>query len=166
MTHKKILAAVDRSPLGAAIFEEALDVAQQNAAQLKLFYCVPLNSIGMSDYSNLYGEELVNFSQIMQQELDEEIKEVGQWLGDYSKKAIALGITTDWEWKLGDAGSWICDIARNWGAELIVIGRRGRQGLTEMFLGSVSNYVIHHAPCSVLVVQGVQAPAESEETAG
>jgi nucleotide-binding universal stress UspA family protein len=162
MTHKKILAAVDRSPLGATIFEEALEIARQNNAQLKLFYCVPLNSVGMSDYTNLYGEELVNFSQIMQQELDQEIKEVSQWLGDYSEKAIAQGITSDWEWKLGDAGSWICDTARKWQADLIVIGRRGRLGLTEMFLGSVSNYVIHHAPCSVLVVQGTQPPAEEE----
>lgn len=29
-----------------------------------------------------------------------------------------------------------------------------KQWLQEYFLGSVSNYVLHHAPCSVLVVQG------------
>jgi nucleotide-binding universal stress UspA family protein len=156
MVHKKILAAVDRSPLGEIVFEQALETAVQNGSELKLCHCIPFNSIGMSDYSNLYGEELINFSQIMQQELDQEIKEVHQWLGAYSQKAIAEGVATEWEWKLGDAGSWICDLASSWSADLIVIGRRGRQGLTEMFLGSVSNYVIHHAPCSVLVVQGIE----------
>ena len=45
--------------------------------------------------------------------------------------------------------------SQNWEADLIVIGRRGHQGLSEILLGSVSNYVVHHAPCSVLVVQGV-----------
>ena len=39
----------------------------------------------------------------------------------------------------------------------MVIGRRGHKNISEMFLGSVSNYVMHHAPCSVLVVQGANA---------
>ncbi len=33
------------------------------------------------------------------------------------------------------------------------MGSRGLKGLKEMFLGSVSNYVTHHAPCSVLIVR-------------
>lgn len=38
------------------------------------------------------------------------------------------------------------------------MGRRGHKGLSEILLGSVSNYVVHHAPCSVLVLQGLTAP--------
>lgn len=45
-------------------------------------------------------------------------------------------------------------MARSWNANIIVIGRRGHRGFTEFFLGSVSNYVMHHASCSVLTVQG------------
>ena len=37
--------------------------------------------------------------------------------------------------------------------DVIVMGHRGISGLQEFFLGSVSNYVLHHAPCSVLIVQ-------------
>ncbi len=44
-------------------------------------------------------------------------------------------------------------MARNCGADVIVMGRRGHSGLSELILGSVSNYVLHHAPCSVLIVQ-------------
>ena len=47
----------------------------------------------------------------------------------------------------------ICNAAISWQADLIIMGRRGRTGLSELFLGSVSNYVLHHAPCAVLVVQ-------------
>jgi len=43
---------------------------------------------------------------------------------------------------------------------VIMIGRHGRTGLAEFFLGSVSNYVMHHAPCSVLTIQG---PIHQEE---
>jgi nucleotide-binding universal stress UspA family protein len=56
--------------------------------------------------------------------------------------------------------------AQIWHADLIVMGRRGVSGMHELFLGSVSNYVTHHAPCSVLVVQGtspIQAPVTAQE---
>ena len=44
-------------------------------------------------------------------------------------------------------------LAKDWNADLIIMGRRGLTGLSEMFLGSVSNYVVHHASCSVLLIQ-------------
>ena len=46
----------------------------------------------------------------------------------------------------------ICQRAKVWQADLIIVGSHGRTGLSELFLGSVSNYVMHHAPCSVMVI--------------
>ncbi|MGL4622525.1 MAG: universal stress protein, partial [Chroococcidiopsis sp.] len=59
----------------------------------------------------------------------------------------------------------ICDFALAWKADLIVTGRRGRRGLSEFFMGSVSNYVLHHASCSVLTVQSPVQPAEKLQSA-
>ena len=66
---------------------------------------------------------------------------------------MSIGIVTECNQYIGEAGRTICDTALSWGADVIIMGRRGRRGLSEFFLGSVSNYVLHHASCSVLVVQ-------------
>ena len=58
----------------------------------------------------------------------------------------------------------ITDLAKSWDADLIVIGSHGRKGIGELILGSVSNYVSHHVPCSVLLVhQQEQLEVSAEE---
>ena len=47
------------------------------------------------------------------------------------------------------AGPALIDNAHD--AELIVVGRRGRGAVQSLVLGSVSSYVLQHAPCPVLV---------------
>jgi nucleotide-binding universal stress UspA family protein len=46
----------------------------------------------------------------------------------------------------------LIEIAKDWKADLIVVGSHGR-GFWGRLLGSVSTGVVHHAPCSVLVVR-------------
>lgn len=54
---------------------------------------------------------------------------------------------------LGDPGQKIPEIAEKVGADLIVIPSHGRTGLQRIFLGSVSEQVIRHAHCPVLVLR-------------
>ncbi len=53
----------------------------------------------------------------------------------------------------GAAGRRIVEEAETWGADLIVVGSHGRGFWGRAFIGSVSDAVVHHAPCSVLVVR-------------
>lgn len=50
----------------------------------------------------------------------------------------------------------IVELAENWGADLIVVGSHGR-GFFGRMLGSVSDAVVNHAPCSVLIVRKPEA---------
>jgi nucleotide-binding universal stress UspA family protein len=57
------------------------------------------------------------------------------------------------EVKLGAPARVIVDEAMDWKADLIVVGSHGRGFWGRLTLGSVSDAVIHHAPCSVLVAR-------------
>ena len=50
----------------------------------------------------------------------------------------------------GAAANVLLEAARR--ADLVVVGSRGRGGITSLLLGSVSQQVVHHAPCPVVIV--------------
>jgi nucleotide-binding universal stress UspA family protein len=51
----------------------------------------------------------------------------------------------------GQPGPAICELAAALDAAAIVIGSRGHGGLRRAVLGSVSDHVVRHAPCTVVV---------------
>ena len=53
----------------------------------------------------------------------------------------------------GDPASGIVEAARNGNFDLVVVGHRGLSPIEAFLLGSVSNRVVMHSPCSVLVVR-------------
>jgi nucleotide-binding universal stress UspA family protein len=53
----------------------------------------------------------------------------------------------------GDPGHQLCTLAEDLPASVIVVGSRGRGAVKRMLLGSVSDHVVHNAPCPVLVMR-------------
>jgi nucleotide-binding universal stress UspA family protein len=53
----------------------------------------------------------------------------------------------------GDPGPALCRFASEVNAAAIIVGSRGRGGLKRALLGSVSDYVVRNAPCSVVVTR-------------
>jgi nucleotide-binding universal stress UspA family protein len=53
----------------------------------------------------------------------------------------------------GDIADEILDVAEAENADLLVLGRRGLGRMREVLLGSVSQKVLHHAECTVVIVQ-------------
>ncbi len=54
---------------------------------------------------------------------------------------------------MGDPAASITDAARDWQADLVVIGSHGREGVDRIVLGSVARGVARKAPCPVLIVR-------------
>ncbi len=53
----------------------------------------------------------------------------------------------------GDVGPTICRLAEEEEADLVVLGTHDRSRWSRLWFGSVSDHVVHHAPCPVLVVR-------------
>ncbi|HEY9649519.1 MAG TPA: universal stress protein [Coleofasciculaceae cyanobacterium] len=161
MAFKKILVAIDRSSQAPVVFEQALDLAQVEESQLMLFHCIDPESqaetipfIGTVTEVDLYE----TLHRLQQEHLQQELEKARDWLQSYCQKASLKNSSTEFDCIVGDPNRRICELAKSWDADLIVLGRRGYRGLSEFFLGSVSNYVLHHASCSVLVVQQELSP--------
>jgi nucleotide-binding universal stress UspA family protein len=67
--------------------------------------------------------------------------------------ARALGVAVETRVERGVPGAVLCEVADTLGADVVVVGSRGRGAIRRLVLGSVSNYVVHNAPCPVLVVR-------------
>lgn len=76
--------------------------------------------------------------------------------------AGALGVPHDVVMvNVGVPGPEICRLAEEVGAAAIVMGTRGRSGIKRALLGSVSDHVVRHAPCPV-VLTGPEADAVAD----
>ena len=62
-----------------------------------------------------------------------------------------LNVTT--QVGMGSPGRLITDLAGEWKADLIVAGSHGRGFWARTLIGSTSDSLVHHAPCSVLIVR-------------
>lgn len=163
MSFKKIFVPLDDSELSHRVFSQALELALLYRAEVMLFNCVTINSLGETAVPipvdlGMNAELMNQAYQAQRLRLETEEKQASGLLKNYGDAAAKQGLQVEFDCKRdGDPGHSICESAQNWGADLIVLGRRGRTGFAEAFLGSVSNYVVHHASCSVFVIQEVKA---------
>ncbi|NJN86402.1 MAG: universal stress protein [Leptolyngbyaceae cyanobacterium SL_7_1] len=156
---QKILVAIDASERGQLVFDQALQLAQATSAHLMLLHVLSseeegspnVSIIGLEYYPSI-ADEIVQMHQ--KQWVEYENRGL-KMLRSHAEQAAAVGVAIEFTQNFGNPGRTICEVAHTWDADLIIMGRRGHSGLNELLLGSVSNYVLHHAPCSVLTVQGI-----------
>ncbi len=169
MTFTKILVALELSPRDESVFSEALSLAKNIGAQLTLIHCLSdltemamisqtqMDSGGMG-LSGIPGASMspamVNMNLIEDANITKH-QQVEKHLALYEKQASSQGVRVESKCYEGteNIGSQICQIAQDLQVDLIILGRKGHNGIAEALLGSVSNTVLHHAPCAILVIQ-------------
>jgi nucleotide-binding universal stress UspA family protein len=139
---KKILVAVDGSPVQTRLVETAVELAQATSSRLVLYRSVgaplelPPNALSVSP------DEL---PQILMRRAESNLEEL-------SKKvpaALREGVRVE----IGSAWRGVVEAAEREHAELIVIGSHGYGGIDRL-LGTTAAKIVDHAKCSVLVVRG------------
>lgn len=155
----KILVAIDNSEIGTHVFEKALSLGKALNATLMLLHVLSPEAedspgVPGSPFLDYYPWTLEDVNVHYRKQWDEFESECLVLLRSRTEEAKMAGVSAQFaQIPGGSPGEAICTFALNWDADLIVIGHRGLSGLSELLLGSISNYVVHHALCSVLTVR-------------
>ncbi len=154
---RKIVVGLDRSTLSLNVLESAIAFAQNCDAELKLVHVLVDSEPGAPQFSGYFGGPLypslsVTVVESYQTAWNQFVEHAQSSLNQQISTACQSGVVATGTLLYGSPGAKLCEIAQTWDADLVIVGNRGRLGISELLMGSVSNYVLHHAPCSVLVV--------------
>jgi nucleotide-binding universal stress UspA family protein len=149
---RKILAAIDGSVKSIEAADYAISLAKDKNASLIL-----VNVLGTEPW--LHGKKPYEWgsSQEMNKAYEKEKEEIQKILGEIKEKAAKAGIETKSEVimspQTANVATAIVKYAEDEKVDLIVVGTRGRSGLTRLLLGSVASGVVTYAHCPVLVAK-------------
>lgn len=156
---KRILIALDAPHASHPVYLQGVSLAEKEGANVMLLHALfpgeggaplpPNEEVFFIPASLPHNPEIQQYFQVWEQYL----RDNDQALATLGQAAIERGLTVEWSQNQGLPGKTICALAKTWQADLIVVGHRPHSRLGEWLMGSVSNYVLHHASCSVLAVQ-------------
>jgi nucleotide-binding universal stress UspA family protein len=148
----KILLPIDDSPFSTLAIQTVLKQAQPKETDVLVLHVLDvLATLSMYDS---YGPA-INIEKI-EQERESRAQELVKEAAEPIRNA-GFSVTTRVE--RGEPKRSIVEIATEWGAELIVLGSHGRKGVDRFLLGGVSEAVVRHAHCSVLIVRSPELMA-------
>ena len=158
MKLQKILVALDYGDAASRVLDAAVTLAKAQQGELVLVHCV--NYAVLDEVSTLALAEVGPYPKVMgsayeaqTQRMQLEKDHAAEMLADYCDQCDRQGLKATSHRVIGDVGTSICHVAEDLAVDLIVMGRRGRTGLTEAMLGSASNHVVHRCNRPVLIVQ-------------
>jgi nucleotide-binding universal stress UspA family protein len=152
---KIILVPVDGSENSNAAATYAADLAQRLQVPVRLLFAFAKEPIDIIDvpYEGA-NRQALQALQMSIQNFEKLREESAMRVFAAARERIPAGVQVDERTLAGHAGEALVKHAENEPGALLVMGRRSRSRLGEMFvLGSVSRYVVHHAPCPVLVAR-------------
>ncbi len=142
----KILLATDGSQEATLAARTAIDIAEKTGSELHVVLVglsVSLVGMGPAEIADIPGPRQEELTEEAQRLLDTQLKQI----------EAAGGTVTQAHLRIGKADEEIIGLAEELDAGLIVIGSRGLGGIRRVLMGSVSDSVVRHAHCPVLVVR-------------
>ncbi len=139
---KKILVPIDGSKYGRIALDYAVTIAKGCGAYIEI-----LSVVDLSDYISSFEQAGADMFMI------KEMAHAAQDMVQEHKALVPEGIHVNTRVAQGNVRDTIVRTAEQENVDLIIMGRRGLGTLEGMILGSVSTYVVAHAPCAVLTVK-------------
>ncbi len=102
---------------------------------------------------DIYGGYLPDTTELEKTARESASKVVEESMADLTAKLQADGVTIEGDVLFGSPDSRIVETAEDMHADMIVIGSHGYKRWERLLLGSVSNSVVQHAHCTVMVVR-------------
>ena len=140
MSFGRVLISVAEGPIAA----HAVDVGLELAAVLK----AEIALIHVAIPPAPYGDTGIPPNRLVEMARTDGRKLLG---GIRERRSLSTSVQDFLE--EGDPAAAIVNAAREWPADLIVVGSHGRGGVSRVMLGSVAEAVVRRSPCPVLVVR-------------
>jgi nucleotide-binding universal stress UspA family protein len=150
----RILLATDGSEEAALAAKTAVDIARETSSELHVVHArlmlpwTGYNSAAETSTSRALDAEEAR-ERVMRW-LDDQVKRIGADGGNVAQAHLRLRRPDE---KIFTVAEEIVSVAEEIGAGLIVMGSRGLGGIRRALMGSVSDSVVRHAHCPVLVVR-------------
>ena len=147
---KRILIPTDGSESAARAAHAAIELAKKFGAELTVLHviAVPPTGIAKARLSPGYDAELQEYFESAHKKGNLIVNEVTRLAEARGVKST--GLIREYAFSVVET---ILEEATKSNIDLIVMGTRGLTGFKELLIGSVSSGVMHHAPCSVLIVR-------------
>ena len=158
----RILLASDGSETAAHATEVAVELSKKTDSELHVLYvgeyspallypqAADTSWVVQENLAPIQEEQGQQFEQVARQTLDAEVQQVRAVGGTVAQAHLRMG-TPDAE---------VVDLAEELSVGLVVVGSRGLGGIRRALMGTVSDSVVRHAHCPVLVVRKEEEPAQ------
>ena len=153
----KILLAIDGSEHSARTVDALGSHPWPSGSTVRVLSVVDQVVTATPEVAIFSAETIEAERQQFTQVADELTTRFANWL-------CSSGLTAEKQVRTGDPTAVILDEAKEWGADLIVVGSHGRTGIKRWLLGSVAQSIVNQAPCSVYVVRERSQEAETTKT--
>jgi nucleotide-binding universal stress UspA family protein len=147
---RKILVALDGSPLAERVLPPAMTIAQQVEGSIVMLRAAEPETMAVADSFNMLGK----YSPVWPgQALEISREQATKYLDTIVTNRVPPKLPVQKKVIVGDPSAVIVDQAQSESVDLIALSSHGYSGFTRWMVGSVAERVLHQAHCPVLMIR-------------